>query len=122
MVLRPNAAFYITRRASEAATSFILTGRVAEVDHKVKTLGTGSASYDSTGYPVAMKLSQLQLVNWAKATIPAPPAQPSPISADSISVWNAVANHFDSYFELPDNTWRKVGGDNSDQSNFVLPA
>ncbi len=120
-IIRPYAAFFITRRASEAATSFVLTGRVAEVDHKVKVLGTNATSYDSTGYPVDVKLSELQLANWAKAPIPQT-GQPSSIFADTISVWDALANHFDSYFQCTDNTWRKVGGDGSNQSNFVIPA
>jgi uncharacterized protein (TIGR02597 family) len=123
IVIRPYAAFIITRRQNEAATSFVLTGRVAEVEHTVKTLGGNAAVYDSTGYPVDIMLSQLQLgTNWAKATIPAAPAIPNSLVADTVSVWDASANQFDVYFECTDSTWRKVNGGNTDQSSFVIPA
>jgi hypothetical protein len=79
--------------------------------------------YDSTGYPVDVPLSSLKLgSNWTKATIPAPPAQPSVAGADTVAVWDAAHNRYDTYFELTDLTWRLQGGGTADQSAFVIPA
>jgi uncharacterized protein (TIGR02597 family) len=120
-IIEPYAAFLITRHQNKAASSFVLTGRVAEVNHLVQTNG-GTAVYDSTGYPVDVKLSQLNLPNWAEAAVPTPPALPSIVNADSIAIWDATNSRFDTYFELANGQWRRLGGDQSDQSNFVIPA
>jgi uncharacterized protein (TIGR02597 family) len=68
-VVYPYSAFAITRRSGEAATSFTLMGRVPEVTRLIKTTGSNSVIYNSTGYPVDMELSQLDLgANWTQGT------------------------------------------------------
>jgi uncharacterized protein (TIGR02597 family) len=123
-IIYPYASFLITRRQNQAASTFVLTGRVAEVSHLVKTVGGNTAVYDSTGYPVDVMLSQLKLTNWAKAPVPTPPALPNIVNADTIAVWNSTNNRFDSYFQVADanSTWRVVGGGSTDESSFVIPA
>jgi hypothetical protein len=115
-ILYPYSGFAITRRASEAATSFAVMGRVAEVSRLVKTTGSNAIIYDSTGYPVDLTLSQLTLgANWVKGSTLG--------NSDTLSVWDAAQVKFDTYFQLSaDSTWRKSGGGSTDYSSFVLPA
>ncbi len=89
-------------------------GRVPEVGRLIKTAGNNGIIYDSTGYPVDMKLSDLQLTNWTKGSLPS--------SADTISVWDSPLSKFDTYWQLADSTWRGVDTGPLDQSSFVLPA
>ena len=108
----------IGRHQNTPASIISIHGHIAEVNHLVRVNG-GVGVYNSTGYPVNLSLGQLQLgPNWAEA----PVATPTIANADSIAVWNASANRFDTYFELSDNTWR-LNGQNTgpDQSNFIIP-
>lgn len=117
-VVRPYAAFLITRRPSEPALSFVLTGRVAEVNRLIKVPGGNQVIYDSTGFAVDTPLSSLQLSNWLQA----PTTSPTVNNADTVSVWNSSANRLDTYFQLSDSTWRKVGGGSTNESSFVISA
>ena len=118
-IIAPYSAFVIGRHQNSPATSFSIQGHVAEVNHLVRVNG-GVGVYNSTGYPVKLTLGQLQLgSNWAKA----PVATPNLAFADSLSLWNALANRFDTYFELSDNTWRLQGDlSGTDKSSFSIPA
>jgi len=114
-IVYPYVGFELTRRANEAALSLVVTGRVAEVSRLIKTPGSGSVIYDSTGYPVDLTLSELQLgPNWVEGS--------SVLSADTLSVWDASLLRFDTYFETTSNTWLKSGGGATDQSSVVIPA
>ncbi len=115
-VLYPDDGLSITRHStSEPAASLILTGRVAEVPVMTKTVGSNAIMYGSTGYPIGMKLSQLNFgANWVKGTTTA--------TADVVSVWNAATKTFSSYYQMPDSTWRLSGDTTDDMSSTVLPA
>jgi hypothetical protein len=56
--------------------------------------------------------------NWLQA----PVATPTVALADTLSVWNSNTDQLDTYFQLSDNTWRKVDGGSTDQSSFVISA
>jgi hypothetical protein len=114
-ILYPYSGLSITRHASTEPTAFIvLTGRVPEVPVMVKTTGSNSVTYVSTGYPVGMKLSQLNFgTNWVKGTTTA--------TADVVSVWNNTSKTFVSYYQMPDSTWRESGNTTTDQSSTVIP-
>jgi uncharacterized protein (TIGR02597 family) len=113
-IIYPYSTFGITRRSSEPAVSFTLMGRVPEVNRLIKTVGSNSVVYDSTGYPVDMALSQLHLGNWTTGT--------SSIFADTLSVWDPALLRFDTYFQMSDSSWRRSGAGTTDQRNFVIPA
>jgi uncharacterized protein (TIGR02597 family) len=115
-IIYPYSTFAITRRGGELATSLVLMGRVAEVSRLIKTPGSSTVIYDSTGYPVDMKLSDLVLgANWTKGT--------SVINSDTLSVWDSALSRFDTYYQLSANSqWRKSGGGSADQSSFVITA
>ncbi len=115
-VLYPYRGLSITRHsATEPTASLVLTGRVAEVPVMTKTIGSNAVVYGSTGYPVGMKLSQLNFgSNWVKGT--------STATADVIGVWNSSTKTFQDYYELPSNSWRLSGNTTTDQSNVVVPA
>ena len=124
VVIYPYSAFFVTRHSNHPGnTSFVLTGRVAEVSHLVQTNGRTSV-YDSTGYPVDVKLSQLNLgASWKLAPTTAPIAS----NADTIAVYDVSAGKFDTYFELNDtntpHAWRLAGDlTGADQSGFTIPA
>jgi uncharacterized protein (TIGR02597 family) len=114
-VLYPYGSLTITRRASQASTSFALAGRVSEVPILVKTTGSSSEVYGSTGYATNMTLSQLQLgSNWVTGT--------SPTTADTIGVWDQTLNRFDTYYQTPNLTWRQSHDTTTDMSSTVLAA
>ena len=114
-VLYPYQTVAVTRRLGEATISLVMAGRVAEVPVLTKTPGNNAVVYASSGYAADVPLSQLQLSsNWVKAS--------NPIAADTLSVWNPTLSRFDSYYQLPDSSWRKTIDSNANQSNFVLAA
>jgi hypothetical protein len=115
LILYPYGAVTITRRSSETSTSLVVAGRVAEVPVLTKTTGSNAVVYGSTGYATDMTLSQLQLgPNWVQGT--------SVFTADTISVWDSTLDRFDSYYQMPDSTWRASNNSSVDQSNLVVPA
>jgi hypothetical protein len=88
---------------------------VAEVPVVTKTIGSNAIVYGSTGYPIGMKLSQLNFgPNWLKGD--------STATADVVSVWNTTTKTFVSYYQMPDSTWRQSGDTTTDQSSTVIPA
>jgi uncharacterized protein (TIGR02597 family) len=114
-VLYPYSAITIMRPANEAATDLVLTGRVAEVSMLTKTTGSDVNVYTSTKYPTDMTLSQLQFgSNWTQSD--------SAFTADTLSVWDAPLSRFDTFYQLPDSTWRKYGAATTDVSSLVVPA
>jgi hypothetical protein len=87
---------------------------VTPVPAQTKVVGNGMA-YTSTHYATDIKLSQLQFgSNWVRGA--------SSGAADTLSVWNAAANNFDTYYQKSDSTWRKTSDDVTDQSSFAIAA
>ena len=114
-IIYPYSGFTITRRQSEAALSITLMGQVPEVSGLAKSVGSNTIVYGSTGYPVNMTLSQLQLgPNWKTGT--------SVLTADTIAIYDSALARYDAYYQLPNSTWRKSGDTVDDQSSFVIPA
>jgi uncharacterized protein (TIGR02597 family) len=114
-VLYPYGAFAVTRRGASAGTSFVMSGRVAEVPFLTKTTGSNATVYTSTGYAADMTLSQLQFgSSWVTGT--------SALTSSTVSVWNAALKHFDTYYQKADLTWRKSSDATTDQSDFVISA
>jgi len=103
-VLYPYGGLSIFRKALSGARASIpltLMGRIAEVPALVKAQ-TNATAFGSTTYPVDMTLSQLKLQlgpNWQTST--------SPGLADTVSVWSNTLSRFQTYFQLPDATWRQ---------------
>jgi uncharacterized protein (TIGR02597 family) len=113
-IIYPYSAFAVTRQINHPNTTFIVSGRVTPVgaETKVESLGT---VFTSTHYAIDVKLSQLQFgSNWTMGS--------SVSSADTLSVWNASVGHFDTYYQVPDSTWRKYPDAVTDQSNFAITA
>jgi sugar lactone lactonase YvrE len=112
-VVYPYAGFEITRNAGESAASFYVVGRVPDASTLLRLPAAGQMTYLSTGYPANITLAQMQLGgSWTRST--------SAATADTISIWNVSAGAFDTYYELPDSTWREAGNPTTDQSNFVI--
>ena len=114
-VLYPYSGLSITRHSSSEPVPYIvLTGRVPEVQVMVKTTGSNAITYVSTGYPVGMTLSQLNLgSNWTKGTTTA--------TADVVSVWNSSTRSFVSYYQLPSSAWCQAGSPTANKGSTVLP-
>ncbi len=113
-IIYPYSAFSITREYSHPDTALVLGGRVTAVAAETKVVGNGTI-FTSSHYATDVKLSQLQFGgNWATGA--------DATSADTLSVWNAAAGHFDTYYQLPDSTWRKSGDAATDQSSFAIGA
>jgi uncharacterized protein (TIGR02597 family) len=114
-VLYPYGALTITRRIGEASASLVLTGRVAEVPILTKTTGSNAIVYSSTGYPVDMNLSQIQLgSSWITGT--------NGITADTVSIWTAALGQFGAFYQESDSTWRDSYSNVTDESSYVIPA
>jgi uncharacterized protein (TIGR02597 family) len=114
-IIYPYAAVTVSRLVNNANVSLVLTGRVAEVPVLTKTVGDNTEIVGSTGYPTNMTLSQLQFgSNWVTGT--------SAITANTVNVWNTTLGRYDTFYQLPDSTWRKLTDTTTDQSNFVIPA
>ena len=114
-VLFPYSALTITRNSGQANAPVTLSGRVAEVPVLVKSLGQGVASHVSTGYATDLMLSQIKLgAGWVKSA--------SIYTASTLSVWNPSLNRFNTYYQLPDSTWRLSTDAVTDQSGTVIAA
>jgi len=113
-VIYPYSALTIARRANHPDTTLVLGGRVAEVAPQIKVIGNETV-FTSTHYAADVALSKLQFgANWVTGT--------SVGTADTLGVWNPSLNHFESYYQMPDSTWRKYPDATTDQSNTVITA
>jgi uncharacterized protein (TIGR02597 family) len=113
-IIYPYAALTVERRANHPNTSLMLVGRVTPVGAATKTVSRASV-LTSSHYATDVKLSQLKFgSNWLTGN--------SANLADTLSVWNAALGRFEVYFQKPDQTWRKIGDNVTDQSNFTIPA
>jgi uncharacterized protein (TIGR02597 family) len=113
-IIYPYSALMITRRVSHPDTTLVLGGSVTPVAAETKVVGYGTI-YTSTHYASDIKLSQLQFGSkWLTGA--------SVASADTLSVWNPALNHFDTFYQKPDSTWRKYPDAVTDQSNFAISA
>jgi len=114
-ILYPYGSLIVTRRTGAADISLVLSGRVAEVPVLTKTTGNSSVVYASTGSATNMTLSQLQYgSNWVTGT--------NAFTADTISIWNPTLSRFNTYYQMPDSTWRLSTNADADQSNVVVAA
>jgi uncharacterized protein (TIGR02597 family) len=114
-VLYPYGAFTIARRPNDPAAALVLTGRVSEVAILTKTTGSDTNIYSSSKYAANITLSQLDFgSNWTEST--------SAFTADTVAIWDSTLTRFDTYYQLPDSTWRKYGSPTMDASNLVVPA
>jgi hypothetical protein len=114
-VLYPYGAMTIARRPRDVAASLVLTGRVSEVAMLTKTTGSDVNTYSSTKYPSDVTLSELHFgSHWTQNV--------SAYIADTIAVWDPTMTRFDTYYQLPDSTWRKYGSPGIDTSSLVVPA
>jgi len=97
-ILYPYGALAVFRRVT-SALSFSITGRVPEVPVLTKA-GSATVAYGSSGYPVPLTLSQLDLgSNWLASSTYG--------GADILSLYSPTLLKFVSYFQLPDSTsWR----------------
>jgi uncharacterized protein (TIGR02597 family) len=112
-IIYPYSALIITRRNSNPTTTLVLSGRVAPVAAAIKVVSKATV-YASTQFASNVTLSQLQFTNWVTGT--------NVVSADTLNVWDASENHFDTYYQEPDSTWRKYPDAVTDQSSFTIPA
>jgi uncharacterized protein (TIGR02597 family) len=113
-IIYPYSALTIERLVAHPDTTLVLGGRVTPVPAETKVVGNG-AIYTSTHYATDVKLSQLRFgSNWVTGA--------SSTSADTISVWNAGVNSFDTYYQTADSTWRKDSDAVTDQSNLAIAA
>jgi len=110
-ILYPYGALTIFRESGATALSFPVIGRIAEVPVLTK-VGTNNAAYGSSGYPVDLTLSQINLgANWQTAS--------DYLDADILSVYTPSAFKFVSYYQLPSSTsWHTKSG-STDVSNSV---
>jgi uncharacterized protein (TIGR02597 family) len=113
-IIYPYSAFAIDRRQAYSDTTLVITGRVTPVAIPTKLQGQGTV-FTSTHYATDVTLSQLQFgSNWTTGT--------TPLTADTLSVWNSTSNSFDVYYQKPDLTWRKTSDATTDQSSFSIAA
>ncbi len=117
-VIYPHSSFAITRRTNNGDTTFSATGRVPDVALLVKTLSFATL-YTSSQYPSDISLADLNFgPNWTIGST----LTSSITSSDNLNVWNASVNHFDTYYQVSDSTWRKYPDKTTDVSSFVIPA
>jgi uncharacterized protein (TIGR02597 family) len=113
-IIYPYSAMVINRQANHSDTTLFVTGRVTPVTAQTKMI-PGGTILTSTHFATDVKLSQLNFgANWVTGT--------SVSSADNLGVWNAAKNSFDTYYQLPDSTWRKFGDTTTDQSDVAIAA
>ena len=111
-VIYPYSAMTVTRLSSHPTITLTFGGKVTPVPAQTKVVSNGTV-YSSTHYATGIKLSQLQFgSNWTRGT--------SVVTADTISVWDAATNQFDTFYQLFDATWRKYPDTTTDQSNFTI--
>lgn len=113
-IIYPESCVLITRRANRPLVSITVLGEVPTVAPSTKTTGGAAAVYSSNRYPVDLKLSQLSISGWTKKDLY--------FQGDNIAVYNTTNSKFDIYYQKLDGSWRRVGDNVSDQSNFVIPA
>jgi len=117
----PDSTMVVLRRKGRAATSFPLLGRVSTVKTLIKSIVTRAVP-SSLILPVDVPLGSLQIAGsllpigagWTKATRAG--------SADTITVNNSSTGKTETYYQLPNNTWRLSTDSNSDKSSIVIPA
>jgi len=113
-IIYPYSAISVMRQSSNPSTALVLGGRVSSVGAQIKVVSNGTV-FASTQYASDTMLSQLQFnSNWVMGS--------SVATADTLSVWNPSEGHFDTYYQKPDQTWRKFPDDTTDQSSFVISA
>ena len=111
-ILFPESSFILTRRAGRPALTLSISGEVPSVSPLTKISGSNQVVYSSSRFPIPLALSELSLQNWTKSN--------SPLSADTLGVYNPTLSKFEVYFQRLDSTWRKVGDSSTDQSNFII--
>lgn len=114
LVLYPEDSVLITRRAGRPSKTPMLTGEVPSSRQMTRIVGNNAGIWTSTKLPIDKALSQLNIPGWKKAN--------SALSADTISLYNPNSVKKDVYYQLPDNSWKKVGDNLTDYSNFEIPA
>jgi uncharacterized protein (TIGR02597 family) len=119
LVLYPETAYSMTRRANRTASSFTVLGDVPKVSQKIKFTPQATPSgsrtiFTNLSFPANTTFGQLNLTNWTKSN--------SAISADTIGIFNPVTSKNDVYFQRLDNQWRKSTDLSTDQSGTVIPA
>jgi uncharacterized protein (TIGR02597 family) len=114
MVIRPEEAILVTRKKNRPATSLIVTGDVPSVPMLLKVLGQKQSIAIGTTYPSAIALSALKLNGWQKSN--------SGLQADALTIKSTTTGSDNIYYQLTNDTWRKVGDSITDQSSFVIPA
>jgi hypothetical protein len=112
LVIYPNSAIGVTRRASRPLVSMTIIGDVPLSPSLIKHTGSNTNVYVSSTYPADMTLGSLNLTNWTKSN--------SAFGADTLGIYNPATSRFDVYFQRLDNTWRLVGGGTADQSNVPI--
>jgi uncharacterized protein (TIGR02597 family) len=118
LVLYPENAYSMTRRASRPASSFTVLGDVPKVSQKIKITPSVSGTktlFTNLSFPANTTFGQLNLTNWTKNN--------SSFTADTIGIYNSLTAKNDVYFQRStDSQWRKVGDTTTDQSGVVIPA
>jgi len=119
VILYPESSIIVGRRGSvlnpRPALSLPIVGEVPKIALLTKTTGGLQAGYNSTRYPIDLRLSELNFSNWTR--------NDGVLNADRVSVFNSSTGRFDVYFQrLTGGTWRKSGDASTDQSNFVIRA
>jgi hypothetical protein len=110
-ILYPNGALTILRLTGNF--SFPVMGRVAEVPVLIKTGTTGV--YGSTGYPVDLTLSQINLgPNWQTG--------PDLLDADILSLYTPGSSKLVPYFQLPSLSWRPKSGSTDESTAITVHA
>ena len=113
-IIYPYSAFTVLRKAAHPDTALVVSGRVTQVMAQTKVVPRASI-YTSSHFASDITLSQLQFgSNWTMGATAA--------TADTISVWNATLGKFEVFYQKPDLTWRSSANQNTDQSNYVVPA
>jgi uncharacterized protein (TIGR02597 family) len=113
-IIYPYSALIIYRQQSNPDATLIVTGRVTAVAAQTRMVGQNTV-FSSTHFATDVKLSQLKFgANWVMGS--------DAFNADTLAVWNAVANRFDLYYQKPDTTWRKFPDSMTDQSNVSIAA
>ena len=113
-IIYPYCAMVIFHQQTSADAVLIVSGRVTPVGAQTKVVSLGTV-YTSTHFATDVKLSQLNFgANWVMGS--------NINTADNLSVWNASANRFDTYYQKPDSTWRRFPDTETDQSSVSIAA
>ncbi len=113
VILYPELGINVTQRSNRSAVSLTITGEVPAVYPLTKVTGGTTTIYTGSRYPVDFILGSVVFSNWNKSN--------SPLSADTINIYNSNTGKFDSYFQRLDNSqWNKIGSGLVDQSSVVI--